>query len=169
MVQIQNFTLLKEMPQNRFEKGEVAWLTDEEKLVYYNGEKWVEMQGSAEGLSLNLYELNKTIINQLEPLSEQELAEREQLINEFDATILSDYYMLLCKDISYYTIFDREKTIFLANPLGEEVIDCVKNVGEIMSIDKTEDGNIEIWVRNNEDVMCMYLFDCKSLVVKFGR
>jgi hypothetical protein len=80
--------------------------------------------------------------------------------------------MLLCKDISYYTIFENENTKACDfGTLGHAVLECVQDVGKIISADLTEDqGAIEIWVRTpEEDNLCMYLFNCEGLVVSFGR
>ena len=79
--------------------------------------------------------------------------------------------MLLCKDISYYTIFTYEGNK-MANyeTLGAAVLDCLQNVGQLVCADITEDGNaVEIWVRTEDDNICMYLFKCADLMVTYGR
>lgn len=120
--------------------------------------------------SMNLYDLNKSIIGQLPKKTKEELIELEKVINDYHYKVNSEFYMLLCKDISYYTIFHNDNHSFSTTIefLGEVVIDCASNVGSIISIDPTENNTIEIWVKTSEEeVYCMYLFDAKDFVVKF--
>ena len=119
-----------------------------------------------------MYDLNKSIVSQL-PIKETyaELSQERNLINEFHKVINSETYMLLCKDISYYTIFNsRKNRVSDFGTLGHAVIECAQDVGKIVSADLIEDNSaIDIWVRTAEDDnLCMYLFDCKSLTVTFG-
>lgn len=162
---------------NNFQTGEIVYLTDDEKFVMFDGEKFVDIpdkvQVTGEGLSMSVYELNKTIMSQL-PVKETyaELSEERNLINDFHKNGAHRFYMLLCRDISYYTIFENEKTKMSDfGSLGHAVIECLQSVGKIICADLTEDrGAIEIWVRTPEDDnLCMYLFNCEDLVVSFGR
>lgn len=162
---------------NNFHKGEVVYLSDDEKFVMYDGEKFIDIpekvQMTGEGLSMSMYELNKTIMSQL-PVKETyaDLSEERNLINDFHKKNGCRFYMLLCKDISYYTVFENEKIkVSDFGTLGHAVLECAQDVGKIISADLTEDqGAIEIWVRTlEEDNLCMYLFNCEGLVVSFGR
>ena len=58
---------------NNFQTGEIVYLTDDDKFVMFDGEKFVDIpdaaKASGEGLSMSLYELNKTIVAQL-PIKE---------------------------------------------------------------------------------------------------
>ena len=63
-----------------------------------------------------------------------------------------------CKEISYFTIFSIQKYAE-CDTLGEAVIECLNNVGEIKSIDLDEGGNaIECWVTTGDESTCLYLF-----------
>ena len=118
---------------------------------------------------MSLYDLNKYIISQLPKL--EDLTAAIDLINEFDKCVDSEYYMLLCRDISYYTIFNH----FINNDnefsnLGEAVLTCAQEIGELVSVELTADkGAIEIWAKTNEDSLCMYLFNCANLIVNWGN
>lgn len=161
---------------NNFSKGEIIYLTKDNKCVMYDGEDFVEITDKAEfkgeGLSMSLYELNKSIIAQLPTKpTYSEQGEDRKLINKFFNSIGRTSYMLLCKDISYYTIFTYEGNK-MANyeTLGAAVLDCLQNVGQFVCADITEDGNaVEIWVRTEDDNICMYLFKCADLMVTYGR
>lgn len=162
---------------NSFRQGDIVYLTEEKKYVMYDGDDFVDMPttatvNSGTGLQMSLYDLNKTIIAQL-PVKETyaEQSDERKLINKFFSSIGRTSYMLLCKDISYYTIFTYEGNK-MANyeTLGEAVLDCLQSVGKLVCADLTEDGNaVEIWVRTEEDNLCMYLFKCADLMVTYGR
>ena len=161
---------------NNFSEGEIIYLTQDNKCVMYDGKDFVEIQGKTEfkgeGLSMSLYELNKSIIAQLPTKpTYAEQGEDRKLINKFFNSIGRTSYMLLCKDISYYTIFTYEGNK-MANyeTLGAAVLDCLQDVGQFVCADITEDGNaVEIWVRTEDDNICMYLFKCADLMVTYGR
>jgi hypothetical protein len=161
---------------NNFKIGELIYLTDVEKYVMYNGENFVDVPTSVKndsGLSMNLYDLNKSIISQLPIKSTyaEQKAERA-LIDEFCKKHGHSSYMLLCKDISYYTIFTYEGIKMCDfETLGQATLDCLLNVGNLICADNTPEGNaIEIWVRTpEEDNLCMYLFKCDDLMVTYGR
>ena len=172
LISLQNY--MKKL--NNFSKGEIIYLTEEEKYVMYDGEKFnyipdkVEMKG--EGLSMSLYDLNKNIISQLPvKTTYAEQHEDRAKINKFFGKTGRTSYMLLCKDISYYTIFTYEGNKMADfETLGHAVLDCLLNVGHLVCADEVEDGSaMEIWVRTEDDNICMYLFKCTDLMVTYGR
>ena len=167
---------LTKMNPNRYKMGEIAYLTDKDKIVMWNGTEWTDMpEGTTAegkgGLNMNLYELNKSIVSQLPIL--EDYTEATELVQTYMENH-SESYMLLCRDINYYTIFQKKAE---GNPythfetLGEAVLECANDIGKIISVDLTEDGGgIEIWLRTLEgDNMCAYLFDCSGLIVTYAR
>ena len=92
----------------------------------------------------SLYDMNRTIMQQQSPLSEQEI---EEALNEVDKYFYSNkqYFMLLCHERRDYTLFDlgyetyydyKEKCKKTVDVLIDE---CLKNRGEIRGIDITKD------------------------------
>ena len=90
------------------------------------------------------------------------------IINQF--TQANSYYMLLCRDINYYTIFETgwdesDETV------GEAVVDCFNYIsGELKAIDLTDDGNaVEIWFAISEEnrlvARCAYFFNYDEGVI----
>lgn len=158
---------------NRFTKGEVVFC-EEENTYYVFDEEWkatpVEMLES--GLGINLYELNKSAIAAMPIMDYAQLTEKRDKINAFFSSE-ENYHMLLCKEISYYTIFNKlhfEKEFIT---LGDAVVTCLKeSFGNIVAIDEASQENghaFEIWVKTYEnDVYCMYLFCCDKLIVGYG-
>lgn len=116
---------------------------------------------------MSLYELNKNIIMGLPALTN--FNKEKEALTKFHNKENSEYYMLLCKDISYYTIFKNKNDPFVTpNHFAEEVIDCLLTLGEVVSIDlKQEKDGFEIWIKMNGEAYCMYLFNCTLFVVEF--
>ena len=158
---------------NNFSIGEIVHLTEDKKYVMYNGKEFVNVpEPKGEILSMNLYDLNKSIISQLPVKTAQSEQEKERnIINKFFNKKGASSYMLLCKDISYYTIFNYENSKMAEyENLGYAVLDCIVAVGDLVCADEIEDGSgIEIWVRTPDDNLCMYLFECSQLMVTYGR
>lgn len=115
---------------------------------------------------LSLYDLNKQLIEQLPDYSEENITAAITLIDDFIKEVNSEFYMLLNKDINYYTIFNVVD--FVSEPIcSEEIMACIKELGIIKSIDKTEDGQaIEIWIKQNDNISVMYLFDYAGGVIQ---
>ena len=164
-------TIMAQTP-NRYDKGELVYLTDLEKVQMYNGEAWMDLPSSAKinnesSLGMSLYDLNKSAMAQFPPMEDFSYA--ISLINCFQIDNNYKYLMLLCKEISYYTIFMKDSKDWETMDLGNSVIECLLNVGHVLSVDLTEAQDaIEIWVRTNDNEnICMYLFNCIDLIVRF--
>ena len=120
--------------------------------------------------NMNLYEMNQSMVKKLPVL---DITEKElNLINQLHNIHGNQYYMLLCNDMKYYTILKASSTWAImptiCETFGLTVIDCLKNVGDIKSIDLVPDNSaIEIWLENAEGVYCMYLFPYNEGVVEF--
>ena len=146
-------------------EGEVAFHTlDKCYYIWHDGD-WHKLQVEGGGLELGLYDLNKQIIEQLPTLTPEELENKKEIINEFHKKYNNEFYMLYGKEISYFTLFKLNKN---TTQFGNEVIDCLKNVGFIKSIDKTEtDDAIEIWIQPETiESTCLYLFPYDSGLVE---
>ena len=140
---------------NSLKDGEIVQTEDGKYQVFKNGELHdFKMEGS--NLELGLYDLNKQIISQLPPLTDEELDKKIDVIDDSYIKCVNDFYMLYGKEISYFTLFKVNEPIYFA----KTVLDCLNEIGEIKAIDPTEDGfAIEIWVQpTNEEPTCLYLF-----------
>ena len=136
--------------------------------VYKDGEYYpIEDQKIDTGMSL--YDLNKQGYAQLLPYDETQIQDAIAWINEFSDKNKGKYYMLLCKEISYYTVFEKDFLEYDCLSLGHGVIECLDNVGTIHGIDDNGEGALEIWVKtSDEEVYCMLLFNYDVGVVKVG-
>lgn len=127
------------------------------KANYKNQEKKVSGD-----LNISLYDLNKASIPQLPDYTEVEFAAAVDLINSFVGT--NKFYMLLGREVNYYTVFMREPT--MEETIGEAVVDCLKcfSASHVKSIEMAE-GAIEAWVMNGEEATVMYFFPYNEGVI----
>ena len=115
---------------------------------------------------LSIYEINKQLVTQQPVLID--FSQAFEKLDEYINKTNNEFYMLLCRDKNYYTLFFREKEEKNIS-LKLELIDCLNNFGEIKSIDFTEDESaIEIWmtVPEDNDSYVMYLFQYDNGVIR---
>ena len=118
--------------------------------------------------SIELYELNRSIIEQQGALDEAPINEKYNLINLFAEETMNNYYMLYGREINYFTVFARHQNWELEY-LALAVYECLANIGEVYSIELTaEKDAIEIWVKDiHQDLLtCMYLFPYDGGIVR---
>lgn len=108
-------------------------------------------------IQMNLYDLNKQIISQLADFNEEDLKNSKEIITEYLQKQGNKFYMLLCRDINYYTLFNISTGSNLP-AAADEVIECAKTIGTIKSVDTNDNGAIEIWAQGEEESLVMYLF-----------
>lgn len=111
----------------------------------------------------NLYDINKNLIkDNVSPLTEEKLAEKRQIILDF---LNEMYYMLLCHDRRDYTVFrikeSKEECVKIL------IDECLKNRGEILSIEPTENKDaFEIWIKIENEVFCYYFFPYSQAIIE---
>ena len=146
--------------------GKTVWSEEDKKAFRWDPiEGWqpIDMSGN---FSMSAYDMNKQIMGQLQILDETALQEKKELIVNFVNNTNNVYYMLLCRDINYYTLFACQDT----NPeLLEDILidECLPAIGQIKSIEVTEDGGaVEIWVQDDLDnVYAVYFFPYDAGVI----
>ena len=118
--------------------------------------------------SIELYELNRSIIEQQGILDADVLAEKFELINIFATNTKNDFYMLYGREINYFTVFVKHEKWELET-LALAVTECLANIGSVYSIEVTaEKDAVEIWVKDiHQDLLtCMYLFPYDGGIVR---
>ena len=152
------------------EIGEIAYSKEEQKFYVYTGNRiWTEIKIDKDtGLKLNLYDLNKSIISQLKPLEKAEIFGKAQSIRDLRHNSKNKHYMLLCKDYSYYTIFEEKENDEFYN-LSDAVLTIAFELGNVYSIEKTKEGAVEIWIKptGEEEPYAFYLFPYDAGVVYY--
>lgn len=150
--------------------GQTVWCSDEDKVYRYDAiEGWQHVPDEQETqLAMNMYDINKQIIGQMPKLTKDKLLEKKVLVRNFILKTKNKYYMLLCRDINYYTLFalDEYKN---TDELLENIMinECIAgSLGDIKSIEPTEDGGaIEIWYTAHDDSYVMYFFPYDAGVI----
>lgn len=112
----------------------------------------------------NLYEFNQNAYSNEKPYDMVALGIKLKEIEE--DLIKNEYWMLLCHERRDYTMFvnhSKEKGNF-----AKELKETLMNRGYILDIQKQEDGNFEIWIRdfNTEENFAYYLFEYGSGVIE---
>jgi hypothetical protein len=109
---------------------------------------------------LTLYDVNKQLVSQLPDYTEEQLEEAIKTIDSYIQEFKASYYMLLNKEIGYYTIL-HITNCYVDEPLCcSEALECVKDHGTIKSVARTENDAIEIWFKQKHtgDIYVMYFF-----------
>lgn len=118
---------------------------------------------------LSIYEANKQLIKQTaKPLSHLELVPIQSKLEDWFNWQIDCYAMLLCHDRRDYTIFHLYEN---QNPnppavAAKELLLCLENRGEILSIEENEDKAWEIWLNINNNPYCYYLFNYDEAVIE---
>ena len=156
------------------EPGTVAYIEDLKTVYMWDAEAWNPMVIDNKGLELNLYDLNKNLINQLDPLTEAELTDCKMILIDYYKQTHNNYHMLLCKDYNYYTLFalpnHNEFNEMSAPAFADNVYNIINSLGSVYSVEQLTDGAVEIWIKPNEEEMpyAFYLFGYDRGVVYYG-
>lgn len=118
-------------------------------------------------MEMTLYDLNAQAILQMEqePDDSMESTLFTFLIEKYDTT---KHFLLLCRDISYYTIFEKSSEVYYGEDFNllNELKECVEPYGDIKTLYITDNGTIELWTVNKfDDILCFLLFPCDDWVV----
>ena len=95
-----------------------------------------------------LYEANKQIMKTQKPILPMEEASIQEKVAEWFNWKIDSYAMLLCReqyDFTVFHLYEKENP----NPpavAAKELMECLHNRGEILSMEALEDGAWEIWL-----------------------
>lgn len=148
--------------------GSIAYCKDSKTYYEYKDYGgWGPRNLNAPQLNLNMtvYEMNQNVISQYPDYTDEQLEAAKETIKAFDANQNANYYMLVCKDFSYYTIFARSDH---DDEFSSSVIDCIRELGTVKAID-AQDNQIELWLTVEGKTYCFYLFNYDAGVIPFGR
>lgn len=152
------------------EPGDIIYCTEDNQIYEYYDEGLGKPFGwrpyeidKSQLLSLGIteYEINKMIIAQLPSLiTDAQLSKGKELIRQYTHNHITSvgYYMLLCKDISFYTVF--EVCDEYEENVEDIVLECLQNQGVIQQINESEvEHAIECWIKNKNGVFMFLLFN----------
>lgn len=171
ILKVENYETLSTL-QNHV-KGEVAFCEDTEKYyIYDENESWKEVNATvnSDGIQLSLYDLNRQIIEQLPAFEDTQWSGAESIFADWDDKDKHNYFMLYGREINYFTVFKKKHKTGDFNSLFEALKECLINIGEVHSFDIVDDGAaIEIWVKYEDIMTCLYLFNYDTGVVTFNE
>lgn len=152
-----------------YSQGATIYIEDENKFYVYTDFAWVEQSQPkhSEGPSMTLYDFNKEIISNFNPYTEEQWEKEITATNNWLRTTEGEYFMLLCRDINYYTILHRVKDE-KEDSAGTVIKDCIDSLGQLLTTDY-DLPKVEYWVRIEDDaVICLNLFRYDMGVEKFN-
>ena len=121
-----------------------------------------------EGTLGTLYDINKQVIKNYKPLSKNKIGKIMNQMQEWIKEQNNEYYMLLCKEKSDYTVF-RHVHKYLPYSLSKEIIEIAEERGAIVSIEQDKLTNaIEFWIKIDDEVFMYLLFGYDFGVVEVG-
>ena len=131
-------------------EGDIAMSPETQKLYTYKDGQWEMIKGES-SLGVTMYDLNKQLISQLPVLDKDAIITARKEAQRFINDTNNYYYMLLAREMNYYTIFHipsiPSEPIC---PIIDELWGCVEYMGEIKAAD-VNNGAIEFWVQSQEE------------------
>lgn len=121
-----------------------------------------------------LYDFNKQMMLNQSKLSKSKLKAIEPELEEWFNWQIDGYAMLLCReryDFTVFHLYEKQNS----NPCKiavTELIDLLKNRGEILSIEKDTINSYmtnnawEIWLKIDGEAFAYYLFNCDDWVIQ---
>ncbi len=112
----------------------------------------------------SLYDFNKAGMANEKPLDVIALHIKvKDMIKDLYAT-KQPYWMLLCRERNDYTVF----IMLTEDGTVNEMLECLQNRGQVLSIDKQEDGNYEVWIRDagTKENFVYYFFNYEFGIIK---
>jgi len=116
-------------------------------------------------LELSLYDVNKQIMNSLEPLDTDKVNSEMADIAAWISYEKNRYLMLLCRERNDYTIFHLIGTSMHIHEASQELLEVLHNRGEILDIEYTK-GVYAIWLRIDDDSFVYHLFPYDAGVIE---
>lgn len=116
---------------------------------------------------LSLYELNKAMYQNMEPLSQLKLTQETVNIAQwFSKEKGYKYFMLLNNERHDYTIFAFNSPNFAL--ARQELVDLIAaRGGQVVAIEYEHDTDAyEIWIKIEDEVYMYMLFDCNDFVIE---
>lgn len=115
---------------------------------------------------MNLYELNQLAYDSLPEITKDRIEEVKTQIKNCKDFNAPQYYMLVCNELKYYTLFhNKSHQLFWSDKLLDEVLEIVQKLGELKDIE-IDGGMIEFWVSKDGECHMYAFFDYDRGVVE---
>jgi len=149
-------------------EGDIVVCEDTKKSFIFKDNEWVPYTPTG-GLQMSLYDINQSIISQLPAFTDKQILELGSNIFNFGQMFSnSEYFMFLCNDIHYYTLFHKDEDNCEFSNLGQAVLTIIRELEkDIVAADNFKD-RYEIWLRSNDSTNVFILFPYDEGVVTYG-
>jgi hypothetical protein len=115
---------------------------------------------------MTTYEFNCSQIAQLPNYTKENFGKAQKTIQSFLSSHPSKYYMMLCNDRRYYTLYTFVQD-FQFKQMSKEIIDITKNLGVVKEIKVSDDDDcIMFWIMHNDEAYLYLLFNYEAGVVE---
>ena len=143
------------------DEGDEAFVISESKIYRYSDGEWKAAKTPEGKLNISIYEMNKMVVAQLPEAEDKQVLET---VRRYANDCQGKYFMLICKDLNYYTLFVRGEG---EGRLEKEALDCMHDIGTVKSAERIEDTDVvELWVEpKDEEPVAMYFFNYEKGVV----
>lgn len=126
------------------------------------------MKNKAIDSGITMHELRKQQYSQVSPLDTLDFLSRLDTISS--EMVKSCYYMLLSNERVDYTVFNLTYVNSNdTNKVKQELQETLQNRGEVVDIFDGPEGGYEIWIKDNDEAFCYYLFDYEYGVVEINN
>ncbi len=169
MITVPTKKILDVLPNTPLDK-EYALVESEKKIYQYITEKesWEPVKIEGDGLQVSLYDINKNIFAQLDPLTDDGLRQAHSTVYKFLGESMkdevNDYWALMCWERQYITIFHHSK--FGEEELSDVFMEIIENLGDVKDVYDNGNGALEVWITNEIDTYCYLFFNYKVGVVE---
>lgn len=158
--------------KEKYTTGQIACIEDNNQYFLFNGNDWepVDVKKTATGqLALNLYDINKSIVEQLGPMAKRKINGAIKACQEsLNKDTNDNLYLLYGKEIGYFTILNRVNDSTEKNLMGTAV-DLLSEFSEIYDISYLENQKVvEFWIKYQDKITCLYLGGWDEGMVNFN-
>lgn len=114
---------------------------------------------------MTLYEINqqgyKSLSNMIKSDIDKAIDNLSTKINDSGGI----YFMLVCNELHYYTLFTWKNKTFKPYFLAKEVVDVAKTLGNLKAIE-ISDNRAEFWIENNNECNAYIFFNYDKGVIE---
>ena len=164
MIHVKNLKTLRKLRNHK--EGELALVGENKVLYKYKDGNWTVEKTPPKGVTMSLYQINQSVFSSLPDITKDELEHSKEMINDYLSATKSKYYGLINNEEHYFTIFAVKPQYEAYKRLIDELIEALKNLGTIKTIDR-DDDKFECWVTNSDGISHVYyLFDYSKGVIE---
>lgn len=115
---------------------------------------------------MSLYKFNQQAYAALPSMDSEALEKSKDFIHDFLNKHDAKYYLMLCNEIRYYTVYTYTN-VHNVEKLVDEIIEITSDLGEIKSIETDGSGQaLEFWIMYEGECHMFLLFNYDRGVVE---